>query len=326
MKHPIFLTLLFSLLRLGVVSAEGEPSIEADSECEVRLSIDRALIQFEVAEFGVELFATNSYCYKCSKSLIASGNGECAVLFSPHEWSLYAISNQTQEVLASKDYTFGEHGEYVVSYTEGSLYVSEEKSPIDSYTPLYIVSGLIVALILVTFTYPVFKAVQEYRNREPPEDPRLSMRSQASSNQPLLRESEIRKSDGTSMPAETTAKKSTRVMSLDTFRGFTLFFMIFVNYGKLDMHSVTYPLIHSLAHSLSHSLTHSFTLSLTHSFCFGLWSVPCSISLAGGGGYWFFEHADWNGLTVADVLFPWFMWMMVCVYIYIYVCTCPNLS
>jgi heparan-alpha-glucosaminide N-acetyltransferase len=30
----------------------------------------------------------------------------------------------------------------------------------------------------------------------------------------------------------------------------------------------------------------------------------------GGGGYWFFEHADWNGLTVADLLFPWFMWMM----------------
>jgi predicted acyltransferase len=31
----------------------------------------------------------------------------------------------------------------------------------------------------------------------------------------------------------------------------------------------------------------------------------------GGGSYWFFEHADWHGLTVADVLFPWFMWMMV---------------
>ncbi|CAM9234292.1 unnamed protein product, partial [Ectocarpus fasciculatus] len=30
----------------------------------------------------------------------------------------------------------------------------------------------------------------------------------------------------------------------------------------------------------------------------------------GGGGYWFFEHADWHGLTFADVLFPWFMWMM----------------
>lgn len=25
----------------------------------------------------------------------------------------------------------------------------------------------------------------------------------------------------------------------------------------------------------------------------------------GGGNYWFFEHAEWNGLTFADVIFPW---------------------
>tara|TARA_B110000090_G_C13209553_1_gene380286 strand:+ start:72 stop:581 length:510 start_codon:yes stop_codon:yes gene_type:complete len=32
----------------------------------------------------------------------------------------------------------------------------------------------------------------------------------------------------------------------------------------------------------------------------------------GGGGYWFFDHAAWNGLTFADILFPWFMWVMGC--------------
>jgi len=30
----------------------------------------------------------------------------------------------------------------------------------------------------------------------------------------------------------------------------------------------------------------------------------------GGGKYIFFEHATWNGLTLADVLFPSFMWIM----------------
>jgi hypothetical protein len=25
----------------------------------------------------------------------------------------------------------------------------------------------------------------------------------------------------------------------------------------------------------------------------------------GAGGYWFFEHATWNGLCVADLVFPW---------------------
>ncbi len=30
----------------------------------------------------------------------------------------------------------------------------------------------------------------------------------------------------------------------------------------------------------------------------------------GGGSYWFFAHSPWNGLTVADLVFPWFMWIM----------------
>ncbi|KAJ8870064.1 hypothetical protein PR048_029075 [Dryococelus australis] len=25
----------------------------------------------------------------------------------------------------------------------------------------------------------------------------------------------------------------------------------------------------------------------------------------GGGKYWIFQHSAWNGLTVADVVFPW---------------------
>ena len=57
-------------------------------------------------------------------------------------------------------------------------------------------------------------------------------------------------------------KGKVRLLSLDSFRGLALTWMIFVNYG--------------------------------------------------GGGYWFFSHAEWNGLTVADLLFPWFVWMMGC--------------
>ncbi|XP_053393211.1 heparan-alpha-glucosaminide N-acetyltransferase-like isoform X2 [Mercenaria mercenaria] len=29
-----------------------------------------------------------------------------------------------------------------------------------------------------------------------------------------------------------------------------------------------------------------------------------------GGDYWFFRHSKWNGLTVADLVFPWFVWIM----------------
>uniref|UniRef100_A0A0N7ZA38 Heparan-alpha-glucosaminide N-acetyltransferase catalytic domain-containing protein n=1 Tax=Scylla olivacea TaxID=85551 RepID=A0A0N7ZA38_SCYOL len=34
----------------------------------------------------------------------------------------------------------------------------------------------------------------------------------------------------------------------------------------------------------------------------------------GAGSYWFLEHATWHGLQLADLVFPWFMWIMgVCI-------------
>lgn len=34
----------------------------------------------------------------------------------------------------------------------------------------------------------------------------------------------------------------------------------------------------------------------------------------GCGGYEIFDHATWNGLHIADVIFPWFLWIMgVCI-------------
>lgn len=34
----------------------------------------------------------------------------------------------------------------------------------------------------------------------------------------------------------------------------------------------------------------------------------------GCGGYYIFDHAVWDGLHMADVIFPWFMWIMgVCI-------------
>lgn len=34
----------------------------------------------------------------------------------------------------------------------------------------------------------------------------------------------------------------------------------------------------------------------------------------GGGLYWWIEHATWNGLTIGDLVFPFFLWIMgVCI-------------
>lgn len=35
---------------------------------------------------------------------------------------------------------------------------------------------------------------------------------------------------------------------------------------------------------------------------------------SGGGHYWWIEHATWNGLHFADLVFPWFLFIMgVCI-------------
>lgn len=87
-----------------------------------------------------------------------------------------------------------------------------------------------------------------------------------------------------------------RLRSLDTFRGFSLMVMIFVNYGGKAVQPVCLAVVWLL-------------LDLV------------------GGGYWFFDHSGrircmavhrsnpglfsvWNGLTLADLVFPWFTWMM----------------
>lgn len=34
----------------------------------------------------------------------------------------------------------------------------------------------------------------------------------------------------------------------------------------------------------------------------------------GAGGYWWLEHATWNGLAAGDLVFPAFLWIMgVCI-------------
>lgn len=31
----------------------------------------------------------------------------------------------------------------------------------------------------------------------------------------------------------------------------------------------------------------------------------------GAGAYWYFEHATWNGLQLADVVFPWYISLLL---------------
>ncbi|KAJ9459679.1 hypothetical protein DIPPA_16820 [Diplonema papillatum] len=38
--------------------------------------------------------------------------------------------------------------------------------------------------------------------------------------------------------------------------------------------------------------------------------VVMNVANYGGMGYWWLDHSKWDGLTVADLVFPWFVWIM----------------
>ena len=42
----------------------------------------------------------------------------------------------------------------------------------------------------------------------------------------------------------------------------------------------------------------------------GISLVIMNIANYGGMGYWFLDHSKWDGLTIADLVFPWFIWIM----------------
>ena len=80
-------------------------------------------------------------------------------------------------------------------------------------------------------------------------------------------------------------KRLKRLTSLDAFRGY-------VHHCQM-LHTRVF-----LKYSLTPTPPHSFSLMIMIFVNYG------------GGSYWFFNHSRWNGVTVADLVFPWFVWIM----------------
>jgi hypothetical protein len=146
------------LLILSFISSISSLGYIEPVDCDEKMTIDHALIQYQHSSnpppgFIYSLYATNSICYKCSRTLVANDNQQCALLFTPHPYRLYILleNETTSTVLTTRDYTFGEHGSYVVSYDNQEIIIDEEKEPIDSLRPL-----VDLLSVILVFTFLVF--------------------------------------------------------------------------------------------------------------------------------------------------------------------------
>lgn len=119
------------------------------ADCNSKLSIDEALIKYQTNNNQNILYATNKECYKCSRTFVSS-NEECALLFTPHQFRLYIVNNNTEKVISKRDYTFGEHGIYLIKYDDitNKINIEEEKEPINSLKPL---EDLLIVIFLIVF-------------------------------------------------------------------------------------------------------------------------------------------------------------------------------
>ncbi|XP_071986015.1 heparan-alpha-glucosaminide N-acetyltransferase-like isoform X2 [Engystomops pustulosus] len=227
----------------------------------VKLKYDEALLTANNHLLQpISLLVVSDYCYKClfqplmtlqpAQSL--QPTNRTVILRTQFKLTLHVVTEGGNgEPVCSWKQLYGEHGHYIISVqpNNGSVKCDNHvsKSPTNNLLPLLVafVSLLCVwgLYYLTTYVYrrtctqKLLKKVKKKADCEAEDEP-----------------------DGSGSPGQTDLPKHRRLLSLDTFRGFSLTVMVFVNYG--------------------------------------------------GGGYWFFQHAPWNGLTVADLVMPWFVFII----------------
>nr|XP_020501780.1 heparan-alpha-glucosaminide N-acetyltransferase-like isoform X2 [Labrus bergylta] len=218
------------------------------------LKMDQALLTFQnqLTE-EVQVFYTTDYCYKCvyqhMVTVKPNNNNESTVISSKFTLTMQVESQNKNATLCRWSRTYGEDGHYTIwiklseATGNASCIHTVDKVPHNAYLPI-LVAALFLALIALLFIGA----------------PYIYRRCTTKCIKTIC--CQMDNDGGQSFEDEhnTTKTKPTRLCSLDTFRGFALTVMVFVNYG--------------------------------------------------GGGYWFFQHAPWNGLTVADLVMPWFVFII----------------
>ncbi|XP_075932907.1 heparan-alpha-glucosaminide N-acetyltransferase isoform X3 [Anarhichas minor] len=221
------------------------------------LKMDQALLTLhnKLSE-EVQVFYTSDYCYKCVYQQLVTvkpnNNYSSAVVSTKFTLTLQVESQSRNATLCRWSQTYGEGGHYSVriqmsaAASKPSCTDAVDKKPNNAHLPL-LVAALLLAIIALLFVV----APYIYRRRC------TSKLIKTMCCQVLM---DNDRAQACEAEHDATKAKPARLLSLDTFRGFALTAMVFVNYG--------------------------------------------------GGGYWFFQHAPWNGLTVADLVMPWFVFVI----------------
>ncbi|XP_011163673.1 heparan-alpha-glucosaminide N-acetyltransferase isoform X1 [Solenopsis invicta] len=221
----------------------GNPCLDANAS----LGIDEACFSIlNEYDIPITFYSVSSECHMCDgipQAVIPAGKNSTLVVSTKYPLFMFyeAVSRYCHQT-----YDFKEHGSYGwnVSQKELCSNIYTIREPINSYLPIFAAFMVYVLLSILFATAKVILRVVKGKLSPDNIHDDLDELQEAETSTPIVR----------------TSRSSTRIRSIDTFRGIALLLMIFVDNG--------------------------------------------------GGKYVFFNHSAWNGLTVADLVLPWFAWIM----------------
>ncbi|XP_069609209.1 heparan-alpha-glucosaminide N-acetyltransferase-like isoform X1 [Ranitomeya imitator] len=228
----------------------------------IELKYDEALITVNNHLLEpVTLLYVSDYCNKCLLQPLMAlpaaqglrSTNKTVVISTQFVLTFHVLKEGgNEEPVCSWTQLYGEHGYYIISVqsTNGTVQCNNlvSRSPSNCLLPLLVAFVSLLCIwglyyftayvFRLTCTHKLLKELKKKMGYEIKDEPEVPVNERQHADAP----------------------KQRRLLSLDTFRGFSLTLMVFVNYG--------------------------------------------------GGGYWFFQHAPWNGLTVADLVMPWFVFII----------------
>lgn len=286
------LVLVLSVLRFGTLThgqSDDERSIIPDFPCDEAMSIDRSVIRFEGAltDPNAALYGKNHGCYKCSETLLNTNSSSCVNLWTAHEWDLFLrdTNNNGAELATLANQKFSEHGIYNVIYdqTAGTLGITVVQTPDNPNTPMEVLLGILAGLTLLAYLAPwVLQHLWGFANRRAAAF--VAFRSGKEEAPVFDAAEDIRLEAGGDMhqPLLTPEYLAVTTTAATATNATSAVSSAVKKHPRLD--------------------------------CLDTFRGMCLCLMIfvnyGGGRYWYTEHSAWNGLTVADLLFPWFMWVM----------------
>uniref|UniRef100_A0A7M5X958 Heparan-alpha-glucosaminide N-acetyltransferase catalytic domain-containing protein n=1 Tax=Clytia hemisphaerica TaxID=252671 RepID=A0A7M5X958_9CNID len=267
----------------------GFESCDIATEKTATLLYDEALLVLDnnSTKTTVEFNAICSNCYKCltqpcvNATVGSLSYAKISTRF-PFRYDVVDVTSKTK--ICSDTFHFGEHGHYQLVVNDASCSKIEiVKKPIFTYLPLVVLFSIILVL-MVSFVL-LNLAIQKYNSTR--------MISYESIPTDDLTEHSFTRSNS-SHKSYGSLHNNKQSISVGNNSG------KYQNSGKY-MGAVT----------LDNEQEGKSTKRLRSLDTFRGISIVVMIFVNyGGGKYWFFNHSKWNGLTVADLVFPWFIFIM----------------